>query len=138
MNIVLDKTPSKEDVNQLNQRLLEYNQSKVPNYSYDDFIFKLEDETKHMLAGIHCIVGSGWLYIAGLWVKDSLRKEGFGKKLVDMAENEAKKRGCIGIYLFTYSFQSPEFYEKLGFNEFGSLNNYAKNHSKIYMAKLLV
>jgi N-acetylglutamate synthase-like GNAT family acetyltransferase len=104
MNIVLDKTPSKEDVNQLNQRLLEYNQSKVPNYSYDDFIFKLEDETKHMLAGIHCIVGSGWLYIAGLWVKDSLRKEGFGKKLVDMAENEAKNRvASVSISLLTVS-----------------------------------
>jgi len=138
MNIVFDKTPSKEDVDQLGQHLLEYNQSKVCNYAYDDFLIKLEDEERNMVAGMHCIVGNGWLYFDSLWVKKSLRGEGYGKQLVDMAEKEAIKRDCVGIYFYTYSFQNPKFYEKLGYIKFASLNDFAGDHTKIYMAKYLV
>ncbi len=138
MNVIIDKNPSKVEVDRLNNLLFEYNQSKVRDYSYNDFIIKLEDESKQMVAGIHCIIGGGWLYIDSLWVKQNLRNEGFGKKLVKMAEDEALKQDCIGIYLYTYSFQSPKFYKKLGFREFGTLNNFAKDHKKQYMVKSLV
>ncbi len=138
MNVIFDHNPTTEKVNHLNNLLLEYNQYKIDHYAYDDFIINLEDSQSLMVAAIHCTIGGGWLYINSLWVKQSHRLEGFGKKLVKLAEREALKRNCIGIYLYTYSFQSPEFYTKLGFSEFGSLKNFAKDHKKLYMMKSLV
>jgi hypothetical protein len=34
------------------------------------------------------------------------------------AESEAIRRGCIGAWLDTFSFQVREFYERLGYSEF--------------------
>ena len=138
MNVIFDSAPTKDDVDQLNKLLLEFNKSKIIDYSYNDFIIRFEDSSKELLGAIHCIIGGDWLYIDSLWVKETSRNQGIGKKLVKMAESEAIKQKCIGIYLYTYSFQNPKFYEHLGFSEFGSLDKFAKDHRKQYMLKTLV
>ena len=137
-SIVFDASPTANDVDHLTARLLESNQEKLAGYAYQSFMFRADDETGQMNAGVHGIVGGGWLYIDSLWVKEGLRGEGLGKKLLTLAEAEAKKRGCIGSYLYTYSFQNPGFYKKLGYAEFGILERFAEGHTKIYMTKPLV
>ncbi len=52
-------------------------------------------------------------------------------------EAELCQKKCYGIYLYTYSFQNPGFYEKFGYHVFGTLENFCNNHSKIYMKKIL-
>jgi len=39
--------------------------------------------------------------------------------VVEEAERIARRRGSRLIYLNTYSFQAPRFYEKQGFRRFG-------------------
>ena len=39
--------------------------------------------------------------------------QGYGTKLMCMAEDEARKRGCHAAHLGTYSFQALPFYQKL-------------------------
>lgn len=137
-SIVFNESPTANDVDHLTARLLEYNQEKLAGYAYQSFMFRADDKTGQITAGIHGIVGGGWLYIDSLWVKEELRGEGWGKKLLNLAEAEAQKRGCIGSYLYTYSFQNPGFYKKLGYTEFGTLERFAETHSKIYMTKPFV
>ena len=38
----------------------------------------------------------------------------------------------------TYSFQQPEFYEKLGYQIFGQLNDFPEGHVKYFMKKSFV
>ena len=57
-----------------------------------------------------------WLKIEILSVREDLRGRGLGTRLMQMAENEALRRGCKYIYLDTASYQAPEFYRKLGYN----------------------
>ena len=40
---------------------------------------------------------------------------GLGRKVMAMAEAEARSRGLAGIWLDTWTFQAPGFYPKLGF-----------------------
>lgn len=78
-----------------------------------------------------------WLYINLMFVKDELRGKGFGQKIMALAEEEARRRGVKNIYLDTFSFQAPEFYEKLGYHVFGELKDFPPGHTRYFMTKKL-
>lgn len=50
-----------------------------------------------------------------LWVSTEARSLGMGTGLMDRFEHEALQRGCLLVYLDTFSFQARPFYEKRGF-----------------------
>jgi GNAT superfamily N-acetyltransferase len=50
-----------------------------------------------------------------LWVADPVRGQGLGRGLLQRFEREARARGCTLVYLDTFSFQAPAFYEALGY-----------------------
>ncbi len=53
------------------------------------------------------------------------------------AENEALARGCHGAYLDTFSFQAPDFYQKLGYEIYGKLDDFPKGHCRYFLRKKL-
>ena len=46
-----------------------------------------------------------------------------------------RRRGCTGIWLDTFTFQAPGFYEKLGFTVFGRLEDYPPGEARVFYAK---
>ncbi len=78
-----------------------------------------------------------WLYVKYLWVAEAHRGHGFGKYLLDTAEREAEQRGCLGVWLSTYSFQAPDFYERQGYERFGELPDMPKGHRRLFYRKML-
>lgn len=50
-----------------------------------------------------------------LWVAEPFRGQGVGRGLLQRFEQEARDRGCTLVYLDTFSFQAPGFYEALGY-----------------------
>jgi ribosomal protein S18 acetylase RimI-like enzyme len=60
---------------------------------------------------------------------------GYGKELVSKAEHIAKERGCISAQTFSYSFQAPEFYQKLGYEIFGIIDDYPNGIKKYFLKK---
>ncbi len=79
----------------------------------------------------------GWLYVRYLWVHDRWRGRGQGARLMQAAEVEAEKRACTGIWVSTYSFQAPTFYQKLGYQEFGRIDDFPKGHRRLFYEKRL-
>lgn len=68
-------------------------------------------------------------------MKTENRNKGIGRKLITEAEKEAKNRNCRFISLDTFSFQAPEFYEKLGFEKIGTETDFPKGFEKYYYRK---
>jgi ribosomal protein S18 acetylase RimI-like enzyme len=66
-----------------------------------------------------------------------MRGRGVGRQLLTGAEAEAVRRGCLGAWLDTYSFQARGFYERVGYSVFGSIDNYPPGHSRIFLKKVL-
>jgi predicted N-acetyltransferase YhbS len=64
-----------------------------------------------------------WLFVALLWVDESVRGGGIGSRLIRLAEKEAVKRGCRHAWLDTFDFQGPRFYPKLGYRRFARLRD---------------
>jgi GNAT superfamily N-acetyltransferase len=79
----------------------------------------------------------GWLYVSALWVADDHSRQGYGRKIMQAAEKEARRRGVRGVYLDTLSFQAPDFYAKLGYREFGRLEDFPAGHNRRWLAKAL-
>jgi len=78
-----------------------------------------------------------WLYVAKLWVSESVRGKGHGSELLRAAESHSRAEGCLGIYLDTFEYQARPFYEKLGFELFGTLEGYPPGYRQFYLAKRL-
>jgi GNAT superfamily N-acetyltransferase len=79
----------------------------------------------------------GWLYINLLFVKEELRGQGYGIRLLTLAEDEARQRGVEHAYLDTFSFQAPEFYKQYGYQVFGELKDFPAGHQRYFLTKQL-
>ncbi|MGH6945260.1 MAG: GNAT family N-acetyltransferase [Geminicoccaceae bacterium] len=78
-----------------------------------------------------------WLAIELLWIAPAHRGAGHGRRLVAIAEDEARRRGCHHARVNTYSFQAPGFYEKCGYARFAALDGFAQGQQLLSYAKSL-
>jgi ribosomal protein S18 acetylase RimI-like enzyme len=97
----------------------------------------LRDATGQVVGGLVGATGWGWLYVENLAVPPALRGAGWGARLMRAAEDEARRRGCTGIRLDTYTFQARGFYEKLGFRVVGQIEDCPPGHTRFTMTKRL-
>jgi len=99
-------------------------------------IFAKDRENK-VVGGIIGDVFGKYAYVAQLWVVESLRNKGYGTRLLNMLEEEATELGCEYAHTDTYSFEARPFYERNGYELFGTLDDYVKGHSKCFLRKTL-
>jgi GNAT superfamily N-acetyltransferase len=97
----------------------------------------LRDESGQTLGGVIGDTYYGWLSVSLMFVKEELRGQGYGEKLLLRAEEEARLRGVKNVFLDTFSFQAPDFYQKLGYRIFGELADFPPGHTRHYLTKRL-
>jgi GNAT superfamily N-acetyltransferase len=84
------------------------------------------------------IVGStywDWFDLSFMWVSESLRGTGLGSRLLALAEEECIRRGVYHVTCDTADFQALPFYQKHGFEVFGTLPNRPPGHTSFYLRK---
>jgi GNAT superfamily N-acetyltransferase len=106
--------------------------------SYFPVNFVLHGERGDALGGLLGLVWGHWLHVATLWVAEPARGLGYGTRLLENAEAYARERGAVGVTLETHSFQARPFYERLGYEVFGALEDCPRGHVKFYLRKRLV
>ncbi len=97
----------------------------------------LRDDAGTMLGGLLGHTSGGWLIVDVLWLPAELRGGGLGARLMADGEAEARRRGCIGVHLNTGSFQAPGFYERLGYEVCGVIDDFPRRHKRITFSKRL-
>ncbi|MGC9399026.1 MAG: D-amino-acid transaminase [Anaerolineae bacterium] len=95
----------------------------------------VRDESGQLVGGLVGSTHWGWLLVEDVWVAEALRGQGLGRRLMALAEEEARRRGCAHAWLRTFSFQSRGFYEKLGFRVVGQLDDYPPGQTFYWMQK---
>lgn len=90
-----------------------------------------------VIGGLPGQTNLGWLFVSALWVAQDHRGHGIGGALLAEAEAEARRRGCVGVYLDTYTFQARPFDERQGYRLFGELPGCPPGATKYYLCKRL-
>ena len=115
----------------------QYNKQQAGDDKGQNLCFVLRTTDDDVLGGVIGATFWDWLYIDLMWVKEELRGRGYGQRLLELAEEEARKRGAKNAYLDTFSFQAPDFYKKRGYEVFGELNDFPQGHQRYFLTKEL-
>lgn len=130
---------TREEQKLIDSKLVEFNRKYVLFEQSDDWIdlsYVLKDDTGQSIAGINATLYC-WniMYVDVLFVDLSHRRRGYGKLLLDTAESRAKSIGGYMSHLDTFDWQAKDFYEHLGYQVFGILENCPRGHTRYYMKK---
>jgi GNAT superfamily N-acetyltransferase len=90
-----------------------------------------------LVAGIDGFTWGGYAMIEWLWVHDDLRGSGLGQRLMEAAEQEAGRRGCVVVRVNTHTFQAPGFYARLGYVRIGFAEGTPRDHGEVFLEKRL-
>ena len=112
-----------------------YNRSKREEAESEPLNLYVEDEKGNLMAGLVAETFGNWLEIEYLFVREELRGQGIGSKLLRRAEDEAKKRNCRFAFVNTYQFQAPDFYISHGYKEVLTLQDYPYTGQRYYYQK---
>jgi ribosomal protein S18 acetylase RimI-like enzyme len=137
MRIEIETTPSEDTLAVVRAGMRRYTESRVPFEEYADLALVGRADDGAVVAAALGETGRGWLHVSVVWVDERCRGQGLGTQLVNAMEAEAIRRGCGGAYLDTFSYQARPFYEKLGYEVFGTLEDYPAGHQRFYMRKKL-
>src|SRR6476660_9852370 len=97
----------------------------------------LPGESEATIAGLLGHTLWNGFFISALWVAEAVRRKGIGRQLLARAEELAIQNGCDHIHLDTFDFQARDFYEKNGFQIFGTIQDYPIGHKRYYLVKRL-
>ena len=137
LRFVQEISPEPADIRFISQRIGDYN---VDHIGYDDsqrLAIFIRDAEDRIVGGIVGYTYWHWLAIDLLWVREDLRGQGYGTRLLSAAETEARARGCEQALVDTFDFQSPGFYTQHGFEPYGALDGFAGRYRRLYYRKRL-
>ncbi|KPG93122.1 GCN5 family acetyltransferase [Pseudomonas sp. RIT-PI-q] len=137
MRIVQSQNPTDEEEQAILLPLRAYNASKAGVSVQEPIALLIRDDNGDILGGLYGRVFYQWLFIELLSVPEQARGLGMGSKLMQMAEDLAREKGCIGVWLDTFDFQAPGFYQKLGYSELGQIVDYPPGHKRLFFQKRL-
>jgi GNAT superfamily N-acetyltransferase len=137
--ITLTDAPTPQMRKAILEPLVEFNHSRIgkPETYRSLAILLSHPDSEEIMGGLYGTTAFSHLWIELLFVPESMRGAGIGRKLMMLAEAEAVQRGCRAVALDTFSFQARGFYERLGYSVFGTINDCPPGHSRFFLTKRL-
>ena len=94
-------------------------------------------DTREVIGGVLGRTSLGLCFIDLVFLPDDARGQSVGRRMMGEAEEEARRRHCRSVVLYTISFQAPDFYERLGYRRFGAIDCDPPGTSRIFFVKEL-
>jgi GNAT superfamily N-acetyltransferase len=139
IDVVLTDEPDPDAREVILNRLVRFNVERVGSNDWQPLAVLITDRcTGETIGGLWGRTSSKWLFVELLFIPEAHRGSGSGASLMRQAEEEAIRRGCIGAWLDTFSYQAPGFYERLGYTVFGTIEGYPPGHNRFFFQKRLV
>lgn len=131
-----DQAP-REDVEFLDDQINAFNKAAVGAYDGRLLAAFARHPEHGIVAGVSGYTWARFCEVQLLWVHADLRGQGYGSRLLAMAEEEARARGCGLVILGSYTFQAPGFYQSHGYQVVGTVPDCPPGHAHVYLMKVL-
>jgi GNAT superfamily N-acetyltransferase len=136
--IALIDTPDEDERAVIADGLRAYNEAQA---GYSDSralaILVSDPETKKVVGGLLGRTSLGLLRVEQFFLPERLRRDRLGSRILAMAEQEGRRRGCTRAVLSTIHFQAPSFYQKQGWEVAVRIDCEPPGHTRFYMTKKL-
>jgi GNAT superfamily N-acetyltransferase len=136
--ITLTDAPDDADSAVITDGLRAYNETQA---GYSDSrplnILARDPEANQVVGGLLGRTSLGLLRVDQFFLPEDLRRNRLGSRILAMAEQEAKRRGCTRAVLSTLHFQAPGFYLKQGWEVAARIECEPPGHTRFYMTKKL-
>jgi GNAT superfamily N-acetyltransferase len=136
VRVAVDPAPSPADEQAVIDGLRAFNAPFIGEPDERPLAAFARDEGGRVVGGLLGHTKYGWCYVAKLWVAAEARGAGHGSALLAAAEAEAWARGCLGVHLDTFEYQALPFYQRHGYELFGTLDGYPPGYRQFYVRKL--
>jgi GNAT superfamily N-acetyltransferase len=118
--------------------LTAYNKAKFGHVDTQTLdILVRDDATGEILGGLLGRSSLGLFFLDLFYLPESLRGAGLGSRIIALAEEEARRRGCTRAFVYTVTFQAPAFYERHGYRRFGEIVCPPAGATRIFLTKNL-
>lgn len=97
-----------------------------------------DEESGKVVGGLLGHTSYGLFFLDLFYLPDELRGGGLGSRIIALAEDEARLRGCSSAVVYTVTFQAPGFYERHGYRRFGEVASPPHGATRIFLTKSLV
>ena len=139
IDIVLTDAPAPGAREAILNGLVRFNVERAGPHNWRPLALLITDRsTGETRGGLWGQTSWKWLFVELLFIPETHRGSGIGSSLMRQGEEEAIRRGCIGAWLDTYSFQARGFYERLGYTLFGTIEDYPPGKDRFFLHKRLV
>ncbi len=135
LRITIPDAPSEADREAVVAPLRAYNVAQAGDPGIKTVAILLTDEAGRSVGGLWGRIAYTWLFVELLAVPEEWRGQHYGSALMQEAERLAQAQHCIGIWLDTFDFQARGFYQKLGYEVFGTLDDIPLGHCRYFMRK---
>ena len=136
--IILTDAPDAAGTTVIADGLRDYNTSQA---GYDDYrplaVFVTDPVSGKVLGGLYGASSRGQLRVDRFFLPEGMRRDRLGSRLLIMAEEEGRRRGCTRITLFTMEIQAPGFYLKQGYELAARLDCDSPGITRYLMTKRL-
>jgi GNAT superfamily N-acetyltransferase len=121
----------------LSERIYEFNSKATGYFDAESFGAAHRDDARKIFAGISGFLWGGCCVISYLWVADERRGEGWGTAMLKAVEKSAIDKGCKIALLSSHSFQSPNFYKRMGYEQQATIEDYPVGYADVVFTKPL-
>ena len=135
--IFCENDPKPENVQILGNGIMAYAKQQKGLDPLNFFAFFLRDDAKNINGGCNGNTLYGCLHIDQLWVAESLRGLGYGRKLMEASERWGIEHQCTFATVNTMDWEALPFYQKLGYRIEFERRGFSKNSALYFLRKVL-
>ena len=137
LTVSVTETPSPDDLEIIGGGLAAFNEADVGPADRKALAVVVRDSSGSIAAGISGYTAWGWLYVQWLWVAEARRGEGLASRMLAVAEEEARTRGCHAAHIDTFSPVALKTYQRVGYVPFGVLDDFPRGRVRTFLQKQL-
>ncbi|MGH7055514.1 MAG: GNAT family N-acetyltransferase [Stellaceae bacterium] len=114
-----------------------YNETRAGYRDYRAIAVLVADPRGETVGGLFGRTSHGLLFVERFFLPEASRGKGLGSRVLALAEDEARRRGCTRAALMTVTFQAPGFYQKQGYEIAARLECDPPGATRMLMTKKL-